>query len=104
MKQFKNLISQTLARHGIEKEVASHQVVKEARAILAVILPPHAQTDIDVRSFRNSQLRIACLHPVALSVVRKHEPLLRDRLVQVIPRLELTRIVSFVDTRSNDGS
>ncbi len=69
MKQFKNLISQTLARHGIEKEVASHQVVKEARAILAVILPPHAQTDIDVRSFRNSQLRIACLHPVALSVV-----------------------------------
>ncbi len=104
MNTLKQLISESLSRHGITKEVTAHLVVKEARAILEEILPSHAKADIEVRSFRKSQLRIACAHSVALSTLRQYESQLKEQLIKQVPRMDLARIMSFVDTRSNDGS
>jgi len=98
MDSIKGLIGTSLARHGIEREVTAHLVVKTAHEILQELLPPYAKNDIAVRSFHDATLRIACAHAIALSHFRQHETRLRERLVQKLPRIDLKRVECFIES------
>lgn len=88
MEHISRLLPGSIRRSGIEGEIRAARAIFAARSFLHERLP-HVQTDVDVRSYRDGILVIACRSSVAAQECALSIPDLRAHLARMLPDLRL---------------
>lgn len=84
----KSLVHDALGRHGFRRHLFAHEVVKEANAQLAQLLPPAAREDVHAVSVRTGNiLTLACRHAPARAAAETIIPELTAILTISLPNI-----------------
>ena len=99
MREIGDLLTQSLRRHGIEKQVTTAQIVEVATSLIQQSISPAAKQDVQVISFFGDALRVACRHPAAAGELRRLKPALLADLTRSFPRKTIRDIETLIDER-----
>ena len=99
MREISDLLTQSLRRHGIERQVTTAQIVEVAEALIQRALSPAAKEDVRVISFFGDALRVACRHPAAGGELRRLKPAILADLARSFPRKTIRDIETLIDER-----
>ncbi|MBU4315247.1 DUF721 domain-containing protein [Patescibacteria group bacterium] len=99
-----NLISDTLSRHGIGRQVQSALIVREGNNILCNLIEPQFLKDIRVLSFTYKTLTIACRHSASAHLANSIRASLQEKIEQKIPSAIIENIFVKIDPHALDHS
>jgi hypothetical protein len=98
-----NLLSGALSRHGIGERVIAAQIVASANELLGEMMTPTQRGEVQVVSFKGSELLIACKTPTARYAAEGLTKALGRKLEQEYPSQTFRKIVClFKSGKAND--
>jgi Dna[CI] antecedent, DciA len=100
MREIADLLTQSLKRHGIERQVTAVRIVDTTQEILQNLLPEQARQDVKALSFFGEMVRVICKHPVAAQEVRRHKDALLAELARAFPSRTIRDIEIRLDQRT----
>lgn len=102
MRGISDLLTQSLKRHGIERQVTAARIIEVAQEILLSLVSESAKKDVRVLSFFGNALRIACRHPAAAQEVRRATPALLADMARAFPDRTIPGVETLLDAYALD--
>lgn len=99
-----NLVSDTLARHGIGAQVKAAMIVREGNLILNELIETTLRQDFRVISFVRGNLTIACRHSASGHLMTSLRAELQNSIEQRVPDAIISEIYIRIDPHAVDHS
>jgi len=98
-----NLLGGALSRHGIGERVVAAQIVASANELLATLLTPDQNREVQAVSFKASELLLVCKTPTARYAAEGLAKSLGRKLEEEYPSQTFRKIVCvFKSGKAND--
>lgn len=98
------MISDTLARHGIGKQVKSAMIVREGNNALHKLINAEYLGDVRVLSFHNNTLTIVCRHSSSAHMINSMRIQIKEYIEVNIPDATINNVQIVINPHSLDST